>query len=799
MIYDDFAGFSSDGNVITVYRYLKYHRRIFFLILAALLLLGTLPLVIFTGLTYRYFRSFVESQVVSAQLDRLHQTESYITAVLDEVEARSYEFVLNIRFMDVGAIGIESIGEAETALSARRVQELLANIRDTNRFVHSAYYFNSQRGFLITSDGSLTLPDHYDTDWIATGLPPSEASPIWLPTRVALDGAIRELPMRLKLYESLGVRSVPVISFIRPVSRFVASFGGYVVVNIGATALAEELAVVSREPDGEFLIVDDSGRIILSTDLESVGTDLGIVPDQFVDASREGTTLFERGNDSLIAYYKVGSDGWVYAFVRDASGLLTLSREVGRVAIVLALAVGVAAAAAAFFVSRRLYDPIDTLMADIDAQAEALPPGTNELARIRDVLQQSLSERAELRVFAGRSAQAIKENTLRRLIAGQVVDAATVLSGLRAVGGKMGQRWFGMALIVITRANGTSTESPTTAQMTQMTLIRYCEGLHSPEIELLGVTTEANRVALLVNTRDPAIARRSLTHVRDEALSALDVEVTIVAGRFYPLVVDASASYDDAVAVLNGHVLNDGEFVLFRDDVELRGNRVPAYPLEIEGRLIYHLKAGSRDEVIRELDRFLTHVFSYSEGDRSEVEATCMTLISSIVRVARLMMVRAGSEGENPYRNFLEQNLSVVHIKTWFTRFLDDVLDRGFGGSDRNSRYKLLIQQCIDESYRDDISLEQVADRTGISYSYIRKIFHTLFGMNFSYYLNTLRVEKAREYLRTTNDAIAEVARNVGYVNSQRFYRNFRKLTGCTPMEYRLAANSPARGDGDDS
>ena len=48
--------------------------------LSSLLLLGMLPFLLFAG-----------SQIVSAQLDRFRQSESYIGAVLDQVEAKSCE------------------------------------------------------------------------------------------------------------------------------------------------------------------------------------------------------------------------------------------------------------------------------------------------------------------------------------------------------------------------------------------------------------------------------------------------------------------------------------------------------------------------------------------------------------------------------------------------------------------------------------------------------------------------------------------------------------------------------------
>ena len=46
-------------------------------------------------------------------------------------------------------------------------------------------------------------------------------------------------------------------------------------------------------------------------------------------------------------------------------------------------------------------------------------------------------------------------------------------------------------------------------------------------------------------------------------------------------------------------------------------------------------------------------------------------------------------------------------------------------------------------------------------------------------------MEKAREYLKDTDLSVIEIAENVGYEDSQYFFRVFKKTTGVTPLQYR--------------
>jgi AraC-like DNA-binding protein len=58
-------------------------------------------------------------------------------------------------------------------------------------------------------------------------------------------------------------------------------------------------------------------------------------------------------------------------------------------------------------------------------------------------------------------------------------------------------------------------------------------------------------------------------------------------------------------------------------------------------------------------------------------------------------------------------------------------------------------------------------------------------GMNFSDYLAGFRHDMAKSWLSETEMKITEVAERLQYTNAQNFIRQFRKLEGMTPGQYR--------------
>ena len=57
--------------------------------------------------------------------------------------------------------------------------------------------------------------------------------------------------------------------------------------------------------------------------------------------------------------------------------------------------------------------------------------------------------------------------------------------------------------------------------------------------------------------------------------------------------------------------------------------------------------------------------------------------------------------------------------------------------------------------------------------------------MNFSNYLATLRIDRAKELLRTTDMSVDEISSAVGYTNVTSFGRKFKQEVGLTPTQYR--------------
>ena len=95
------------------------------------------------------------------------------------------------------------------------------------------------------------------------------------------------------------------------------------------------------------------------------------------------------------------------------------------------------------------------------------------------------------------------------------------------------------------------------------------------------------------------------------------------------------------------------------------------------------------------------------------------------------------------------------------------------------------IVQEIQNNYTKDISLQQLAEKYGISSGYLSALLKKELGVSFSKYITSKRMQFARELLKDSRLSIDNVAQQTGYHDYFYFTKVFKETHGISPSKYR--------------
>ncbi len=86
-------------------------------------------------------------------------------------------------------------------------------------------------------------------------------------------------------------------------------------------------------------------------------------------------------------------------------------------------------------------------------------------------------------------------------------------------------------------------------------------------------------------------------------------------------------------------------------------------------------------------------------------------------------------------------------------------------------------------------TVEYLAEQLNVSPRYLSDLLRSLTGQNAQQHIHEKLIEKAKEYLTSTNLSVSEIAYQLGFEQPQSFNRLFKKKTNLTPIEYKQSFN----------
>lgn len=211
-----------------------------------------------------------------------------------------------------------------------------------------------------------------------------------------------------------------------------------------------------------------------------------------------------------------------------------------------------------------------------------------------------------------------------------------------------------------------------------------------------------------------------------------------------------------------------------------KGSHVYYYPAEFSTRLIRSITGGNKSQVIE--------IFNLIHQENIEERSLPFQLLRFLLTDIRNTLLKAR------FTYTGESTPQIVEIDTMLSqdeltfRLCEDIsiklCDFFASKSEKNNLIDSIVTY-IRENYKNPaLCLSKISDEFHISESYFSHMFKENMNVNFSVYLEDLRLTEAAHLIEKGESGINEIALEVGYNNQTSFRRAFKKKYGVTPSSF---------------
>ena len=137
--------------------------------------------------------------------------------------------------------------------------------------------------------------------------------------------------------------------------------------------------------------------------------------------------------------------------------------------------------------------------------------------------------------------------------------------------------------------------------------------------------------------------------------------------------------------------------------------------------------------------------------------------------------------------------LKSLLIEMMRRRSRSDLPEEPVFDSESLKRDILLFERITDYYSRhicEHLKVENICREFSIGRSHLQRIFRKQTGMGAMEYFCQMRISVARDYIRDKKMSLTDTSRELGYTSIQYFSKQFKKITGMTPSEYKNSIQS---------
>jgi AraC-like DNA-binding protein len=782
------ASFRAIGKYSMVQK--RFYRKSLIIILLAI----CLPTILVASSVKWIGTKQLKDNVLSVRNHQVTQSAERVDDYFSNLEKTATQWAFNPEF----GIKLKSLETSYDYEFIRNVYTYLLLLKESNPLVEQAYIYLDHPGLVFTdSNGTIQLKDEEKPTF--HHLLSNAQSTFWLPS----------FPDANKSSD----KGKLTLAYMLPAES--AEPFGVLLVYLKASSVAQLLSGLTLDENGATFLFDEAGKQIgSSNDIPNSGRQQELYELIQSRGDLAGSFVYDYEGAaysvSFTAFKRLGRY-WTYATTDSLDKLNSPVIAASNFIYVLGLAGLLLGMIIAVVVSRKLYQPILSLMKMFKTTSSTAQETTDEIEFIAEQWRKINFESRTLEERLQSQLPTMKEGFLLQLLQGhfQSSQKAELEERMKLFGWDTDDTGF---VVLGVQLHGTSQSTG-----------RF----HTGDQELLSfaavnITEEIMKDSFLkgeiVNFHDLSISvllgcplyypkeerREELYRLAEQLVNMLhrfiQMDVTVCMSEVVTSVVEIPQAREEVNRIVRYRDLNEVKQVINAEDYLTPQTDSIRYPFAAESELMQALRNVHAEESRMALSKFCSELKANTTKE--------YLFQQGMLQLYNNLQFGFLKAGYNPFETdsfSVQEELAALTETTEITdlfhrRVIGPYIDKiKLDSEKQDTRLKQAIQRIIESihnQYDADLSLDQFAEELNLTPLTLSKAFKKITGTNFIIYLTDVRIRKSKELLSETDYKINDIAEMVGYQPTY-FNRIFKKNEGLTPSQYREAISSSSTREDD--
>lgn len=666
---------------------------------------------------------------------------------------------------------------------------LKTGVSSASNIVDSIQIFYKKNNLLISSsNGMIVASDNYlniNFDWLDK-IEKENKNTLWISTRKV------DAPLPDNSADDIVtlVRSYPPTSYGN-------NSKGYIAVNIKESAIYDIISQTttgaSDKSKGHLFLMDTKGHVISHSNTNDLYKNISnedYVRD-ILSSDINGNFIQDvNGTKSMVSFTSMENEGWILVNITPIDEFYNKSVIIQKTLLlfcIIAILLGIIIANVLTF---RMYNPLKKLIEQTKKLFLASPnvdeDVENEYIFINNVITDLSTKVGTLEQTLKTNMPLIKHNLVSSLINNRIKDSSVLNEREKLLGIKFEGLLF-YSLLIQLDENKLNTMEIEHSQFIKYNLIEYIENCSNRKTLYLSADISDSRIAVIANIENDStenmyrLAEQINTYVQNN----FNIKSQIGIGSLMDTPFKLYVSYGEALNMLKYRYLLvqnqifPSEIFLKR---ELSKSEIAS---SISNNFLQGLKSSNPNLINTVLDSFIAETIN-GDYSFSHCEHKIKELISIFTKYLKEINYSSYDIGHNDLFKELYELENILQFKEWLTEIIKETFN--FIESKNKSRISEIIEYTkgyIIENLEDNISLNIIAEKVGLTPHYLSKVFKEEAGINFIEFITNAKMKKASELILSSDLSIEEISQKLGYGSSAYFIKKFKESYGVTPKQYK--------------